>query len=189
MKRFKSLAALLLALSMTVALCACGDKQPEEENTDDPGQSQTDVQDPAQDQQSPEQGAQTQGADLEALKAQFIQDYQYSDYVDLDAARVSSVYALNADQVVSAAAFNATAGGAFPHEVVMIQAASEEAAKAIEISLTEHLDGIAMQAASYDPESEALAKACTPVVSGCYVGLFFTDHNADMTQAFQSAVS
>lgn len=188
MKRFKSLAALLLALSMVLALGACGEK-PEEETSEDPGQSQTDTQEPAQDQQTPEEGQQTQGGDLEALKAQFIQDYQYSDYVDLDAARVAAVYALNADQVVSAAAFNASAGGAFPHEVVMVQASSEEAAKAIETSFYEHLDSIAMQAASYDPESEALAKASSVVTKGCYVGLFFTDHSADMSTAFQAAVS
>ena len=187
MKRFKSLAVVLLALSLALALCACGDK-PEEADTDAPEQNVTEPQDPGSE-PAEDPGEQTQGAELEALKAQFIQDYQYSDYVDLDAARVTAVYALNADQVVGAAAFNASAGAAFPHEVVMIQACDEQAAKAIETSLYEHLDSIAMQAASYDPESEALAKASSVVTKGCYVGMFFTDHSADMSTAFQAAVS
>lgn len=182
MKRLKSLMALLMALSLVLCLCACGNDE-EEPPEDDPSQEQSEIQDdPTQDQQ--EVGT----VDLAALKAQFISDYQYSDYVDVAADRLPNIYGLNADQIVDAAAFNVTLG-AFPYEVVMIQASDEGAAAAIQTSLYEHLDGIAEQASSYDPESEALAKASQVVKEGCYVGMFFTENSADMAAAFQSAVA
>ena len=47
---------------------------------------------------------------------------------------------------------------------------------------------IADQAASYDPDSEALAKKCEVVTSGNYVGMFFSSHYDEMVSAFQNAV-
>ena len=54
--------------------------------------------------------------------------------------------------------------------------------------LTNRLSAIADQAASYDPDSEALAKKCEVVTSGNYVGMFFSSHYDEMVSAFQNAV-
>ena len=93
-----------------------------------------------------------------------------------------------ADQVVAAAGFNATSSGAFPQEIVLVQAADETAAAAVADQLTARLSSIAEQAASYDPASLELAENCSVVTQGVYVGLFFSEHYDAMVSAFQSAV-
>ena len=178
MKRLISLAALLLALSLV--LCACGDKDPEEGQGTDPS-DQTTQTDPAQSADDP--------VDLEAIKSQFLSDFDYTDYVDVDTAGLGTVYGIDTATVAACAAFNATKDGAFPHEVVMIQATDAAAAQEIQSILTNHLADIAQQAASYDPASEALAKSCGVVAYDTYVGLFFTENCKDMTEDFAAAVS
>jgi predicted small lipoprotein YifL len=182
-KRLISLAALLLALSMT--LCACGDKAPEEGQGDTPP---SDGQSTQVDAQTPPEG-EGGTVDLAAIKSQFLSDFDYKDYVDVDTAGLGAVYGIDTSKVAASAAFNATKGGAFPHEVVMIQATDEAAAKEMQTLLTNHLADIAQQAASYDPASEALAKSCGVVAYDTYVGMFFTENCKDMTEDFAAAVS
>lgn len=55
--------------------------------------------------------------------------------------------------------------------------------------LETRLSTIAEQAASYDPDSLALAEKCKVVTDGVYVGMFFSSHYDDMAAAFQSALS
>lgn len=176
MKRFLT---LLMALTMLMALAACGgDDTPE---TDPSGESsQTETQDPVTEPAA--------GVDLEALKAQMLSDAGITDYIDVPAENLSGVYGIDAAQVVSAAAFNAMTGGAFPEEVVMVQATDEAAAADVAAKLEAKLDSIAQQAASYDPDSLELAENCDVVTDGVYVGLFFTQHYDAMVSAFQGAV-
>ena len=97
-------------------------------------------------------------------------------------------YGITADQVTSSASFNATVGTAFPDEIVMVEATDAAAAQDVASKLTNRLSAIADQAASYDPDSEALAKKCEVVTSGNYVGMFFSSHYDEMVSAFQNAV-
>lgn len=175
MKRFLT---LLMALTMLLALAACGGGDQEPDTTNEPAQTETQepTNEPAAD------------VDLEALKAQMLSDAGITDYIDVPAENLSSVYGIDAAQVVSAAAFNAMTGGAFPEEVVMVQAADEAAAADVAAKLEAKLDAIAQQAASYDPDSLELAENCDVVIDGVYVGLFFTQHYDAMVSAFQSAV-
>ena len=175
MKRFLT---LLMALTMLLALAACGGGDQEPDTTNEPAQTET--QEPANEPAA--------GVDLEALKAQMLSDAGITDYIDVPAENLSSVYGIDAAQVVSAAAFNAMTGGAFPEEVVMVQAADEAAAADVAAKLEAKLDAIAQQAASYDPDSLELAENCDVVIDGVYVGLFFTQHYDAMVSAFQSAV-
>ena len=55
--------------------------------------------------------------------------------------------------------------------------------------LEARLDAIAEQAASYDPDSQALAEKCEVVTDGVYVGLFFSSHYDEMVSAFQGAIA
>ena len=179
MKRFLT---LLMALTMLLALAACGGGDQEPAPTEEPVQTET---------QEPAGGEVTEpaaGVDLEALKAQMLSDAGITDYIDVPAENLSSVYGIDAAQVVSAAAFNAMTGGAFPEEVVMVQAADEAAAADVAAKLEAKLDSIAQQAASYDPDSLELAQNCDVVIDGVYVGLLFTQHYDAMVSAFQSAV-
>ena len=54
--------------------------------------------------------------------------------------------------------------------------------------LENRLSAIAEQAASYDPDSLALAEKCKVVTDGVYVGMFFSSHYDDMVAAFQAAL-
>lgn len=175
MKRFLT---LLMALTLVLALAACGgEDEPAADNGNDASQTQN-------------EGDTTPAADvdLDALKAQMLSDAGITDYIDVPAENLSNVYGIEAEQVVSAAAFNAMTGGAFPEEVVMVQAVDEAAAAAVADKLQAKLDAIAEQAASYDPDSLELAQNCDIVTDGVYVGLFFTQHYDAMASAFQSAI-
>ena len=145
MKRFASLAALLLTLVLVLSLAACGDKNTADDNqtTDQPSTTQpADNGDAAQ-----TNGATTGSVDLAALRDQLIADCGYTDTLPV-----------------------------------------ETAAQDVASKLTNRLSAIADQAASYDPDSEALAKKCEVVTSGNYVGMFFSSHYDEMVSAFQNAV-
>lgn len=176
MKRFLT---LLMALTLVLALAACGGEEQPADTGSDNDASQT---------QNEGDTTPAAGVDLEALKAQMLSDAGITDYIDVPAENLSNVYGIEAEQVVSAAAFNAMTGGAFPEEVVMVQAVDEAAAAAVADKLQAKLDAIAEQAASYDPDSLELAQSCDIVTDGVYVGLFFTQHYDAMASAFQSAI-
>ena len=179
MKRFASLTALLLTLVLVLSLAACGDKNTADDNqtTDQPSTTQ-----PAAN------GATTGSVDLAALRDQLIADCGYTDTLPVETAGLESTYGITADQVTSSASFNATVGTAFPDEIVMVEATDAAAAQDVASKLTNRLSAIADQAASYDPDSEALAKKCEVVTSGNYVGMFFSSHYDEMVSAFQNAV-
>lgn len=183
MKRFASLTALLLTLVLVLSLAACGDKNTADDNQ--PGTTQpADNGDAAQ-----TNGATTGSVDLAALRDQLIADCGYTDTLPLETAMLESTYGITADQVTSSASFNATVGTAFPDEIVMVEATDAAAAQDVASKLTNRLSAIADQAASYDPDSEALAKKCEVVTSGNYVGMFFSSHYDEMVSAFQNAVA
>ena len=117
-----------------------------------------------------------------------IADCGYTDTLPVETAGLESTYGITADQVTSSASFNATVGTAFPDEIVMVEATDAAAAQDVASKLTNRLSAIADQAASYDPDSEALAKKCEVVTSGNYVGMFFSSHYDEMVSAFQNAV-
>lgn len=176
----KCFLTLLMALTMMLTMAACGGDDTPEAADPSGESSQTETQDPATEP--------ADGVDLEALKAQMLSDAGITDYIDVPAEKAVSTYGLDAAKVVSAAAFNAMTGGAFPEEVVMVQATDEAAAADVAAKLESKLDSIAQQAASYDPDSLELAENCDVVTSGVYVGLFFSQHYDAMVSAFQSAV-
>lgn len=183
MKRVFALMMALMALTMMLTLTACGGDEPEE--TTDPAQTETVEPGTEEGTETPDPAA---GADLAGLMAQMISDAGIADYIDVPAENLPNVYGIDGAQVVNAAAFNAMTGGAFPEEVVMIQAVDEAAAADIAAKLEGRLTAIADQAASYDPASLELAENCDVVTSGVYVGLFFSNHYDAMVSAFQSAV-
>lgn len=185
MKRVFALMMALMALTMMLTLTACGGDEPEEPA--DTTQTET-VEPGTESEETTEPVEPAAGADLAAVMAQMISDAGITDYIDVPAENLSNVYGIDGAQVVNAAAFNAMTGGAFPEEVVMVQAVDEAAAADIAAKLSNRLTSIADQAASYDPASLELAENCDVVTSGVYVGLFFSNHYDAMVSAFQSAV-
>ena len=167
MKRIHVLMTALLALLLALGLTACGG----DTSTDQQGEPDT-----------------PKTVDLAVLRDQIKADCDIQDALDVDAAQLEGLYGITADQVAAAASFTASSGAAFPQEIVMVQAVDETAAAAVQTKLQERLTTIADQAASYDPDSLALAEACTVVKDGVYVGLFFSPDHEAMTSAFEAAV-
>ena len=184
MKRVFSLLMALLALTMMLTLTACGGDEAEEA----PAPEQTETVEPGTEEGSEVESGATVEVDLAALMAQMISDAGIADYMEVPAENLSNVYGIDAAQVVNAAAFNAMTGGAFPEEVVMVQAVDEAAAADIAAKMEGRLTAIADQAASYDPASLELAENCDVVTCGVYVGMFFSNHYDAMVSAFQSTV-
>ena len=177
MKRFATLTAVLLSLVLVLSLAACGGEETTETTETDPA-TQTETQEPAG------TDTDTTGAvDLAALREKMVADYQLTDVLELETA-----YGISADLVKSSASFNAASGAAFPQEIVMVEAADENAAAQVAEKLTNRLSSIAEQAASYDPDSLALAEKCTVVTDGVYVGMFFSTNYDGMVADFQAAV-
>lgn len=177
MKRLLSLAAILLTLTMVLSLAACGEDPAPAENQNEETNSQGEVVDQP-----------TAGADLAALRTQLLTDCGLTDYVEVETDALATVYGIDTAQVVSSASFNAMTGAAFPDEIVMVQAADETAAADVAAKLESRLGAIAEQAASYDPDSQALAEKCKVVTDGVYVGMFFSSHYDEMVSAFQNAI-
>ena len=172
MKRIVSLAAIVLTLTMALSLAACGEEPGTNENTEN-GQNQT---------SSNETG---KTVDLAALRTQFVTDYSLTDVLE----GLNNLYGITEDMVKNSASFSASSGAAFAQEVVMVEAVDESAAATVAEKLETRLSTIAEQAASYDPDSLALAEKCKVVTDGVYVGMFFSSHYDDMAAAFQSALS
>ena len=173
MKRLFVLMAAILAL--TAALSACGDSAEPVQETATEAAAET--------------SAQPAAADLAGLAERMLSETGITDSIPVSADALAAVYGIDPAQIVSAAGFNASAAGAFPQEIVMIQAADEVAAAEIRSRLSSRLDSIAEQAASYDPDSQALAEKCSVVTKGNYVGLFFSEHYDALVEAFQNGVS
>lgn len=174
MKRFVSFAALVLSLVMVLSLAACGGDKPTQEPAGDNSTSTT---------------TDTKKVDLAAVRTQIIDQCQITGNGDVETDGLSRLYGISADQVASSASFSAPSGGAFPQEIVMVEAKDEAAAADIQAKLESRLKGIADQAASYDPESLALAEKCKVVTSGVYVGMFFSAQYDTMVSIFQEAVA
>lgn len=179
MKRFTTLAAVLMTLVMVLSLAACGEETTPTDTTDTDTQSQSETTDPQQT---------TDSVDLAALRDQMIADYELTDTLPVETAALENAYGITADLVKSSASFNAASGAAFPQEIVMVEAVDENAAAQVAEKLTNRLSSIAEQAASYDPDSLALAEKCTVVTDGVYVGMFFSTNYDGMVADFQAAV-
>lgn len=189
MKRFASLAALLMTLVLALSLTACGgDKTSDDSQTNDQPTSTTTETNGSTTNEGGDTNATTGTVDLAALRDQLIADCGYTDTLPVETAGLEAAYGITADEVASSASFQATVGTAFPDEIVMVEATDATAAQDVATKLSNRLTAIADQAASYDPDSEALAKKCEVVTSGNYVGLFFSTHYDEMVSAFQNAV-
>ena len=105
--------------------------------------------------------------DLAALRTQFVTDYSLTDVLEVETEGLNNLYGITEDMVKNSASFSAT----------------------VAEKLETRLSTIAEQAASYDPDSLALAEKCKVVTDGVYVGMFFSSHYDDMAAAFQSALS
>ena len=195
MKRILSITVALLLLMLALAACGGNSEEPAEtestevtETTEEPAETTEESAEPAGEvEEAAETVAET--SDLMALANQMIQEAGITDAIPVSAEALTNVYGLDPAQIVSAAGYNAASGGAFPQEIVLVQASSADNAAAVAQAFTNRLSDIAAQAESYDPDSLALAQKCSVVTNGDYVGLFFSEHYDQFVDLFQNGLN
>ncbi len=129
----------------------------------------------------------TVSVDLTAVKNAIVAGAGVSDPLDVPTARLENLYGIDTSLVKQAASF-VTIEGAFPDEIVMIEAVSEEAAEIIQVLLGIRLSEVKEQSKSYDPENYALAQQCTVGRKGAFVSMFLAPEHAKMEAIFDSYV-
>ena len=195
MKRILSITVALLLLMLALAACGGNSEEPAEtestevtETTEEPAETTEESAEPAEEvEEAAETVAET--SDLMALANQMIQEAGITDALPVSAEALTNVYGLDPAQIVAAAGYNAASGGAFPQEIVLVQASSADNAAAVAQAFTNRLSDIAAQAESYDPDSLALAQKCSVVTNGDYVGLFFSEHYDQFVDLFQNGLN
>ena len=195
MKRILSITVALLLLMLALAACGGNSEEPAETEstevtatTEEPAET---TEEPAEPAEEVEEAAETvaETSDLMALANQMIQEAGITDAIPVSAEALTNVYGLDPAQIVAAAGYNAASGGAFPQEIVLVQASSADNAAAVAQAFTNRLSDIAAQAESYDPDSLALAQKCSVVTNGDYVGLFFSEHYDQFVDLFQNGLN
>ena len=195
MKRILSITVALLLLMLALAACGGNSEEPAEtestevtETTEEPAETTEETAEPAEEvEEAAETVAET--SDLMAPANQMIQEAGITDAIPVSAEALTNVYGLDPAQIVAAAGYNAASGGAFPQEIVLVQASSADNAAAVAQAFTNRLSDIAAQAESYDPDSLALAQKCSVVTNGDYVGLFFSEHYDQFVDLFQNGLN
>lgn len=124
--------------------------------------------------------------DLASVKQTMITDLQIVDPLDIPAERLEDLYNISAESVKTSACF-ITMGGAFPDEIVMVEAVDAKAAQEIAQKLEARLADVTNQAQNYDADSFALLKACKVETAGNYVHLFISAQSAQMREIFNAA--
>lgn len=173
MNNMKKILGVTLAV-LTLSLAACS-KAPANETTT-AGDTETTI-----------SAEQTGAVDLAALKASMIEKLQITNTVDMASDRLTALYGIDAADIADSACF-ITMEGAFPDEIVMIKAASADAAGRIAEKLGVKLEDVLNQSKNYDADNYAIAQTCKVVTKGDYVSLFISAKHVDMESMFDEAV-
>lgn len=131
-------------------------------------------------------GQETVTKDITAIKDTIISQLEITEALDLPAERLLDLYGIEASQIKISACF-ITMGGAFPDEIVMVEAVDAAAAKTVAEKLEARLADVKNQAQNYDAESYALLEKCKVSTNGLYVTLFISAKSADMQSIFDKA--
>ncbi len=123
--------------------------------------------------------------DLTAARDAILAECGIADYLDMEPILFSNLYDIGEEEYVQYAAF-VTMSGIFPHEIVMFEAADEDAAADIVVKLERRLAEIMNQAELYDPENYALAQKCGVDRDGLYITFFMSPEAARMREIFAS---
>lgn len=197
---------LAMVMLLTVCFSGCGtneapvtenspEKQVAEETQPDKAESTPDTPDeekapseeaPAEE-PAPKEENKAPSVDLGTVKNAIVSGAGVVDPLDVPTSRLESLYGIDTSLVKQAASF-VTIEGAFPDEIVMIEAVSEEAAEMIQVLLGIRLSEVKEQSKSYDPENYALAQQCTVGRKGAFVSMFLAPQHAKMKAIFDSYV-
>ncbi len=207
MKKLSALLAIIMVASM--CLTGCGNKKetannekvnPEnkaEVTIDSQNEEETDekqdvkeeapVSEEKPEAKPAEEEKSSAAVNLESVKNAIITIVGIQDPLDVPTSRLSSLYGIESSLVKQSACF-VTIEGAFPDEIVMIEAVDEAAANSIKALLDNRLEEVKEQSKSYDAENYALAQQCSVDKKGCFVTMFLTPQHANMKVIYNGVV-
>ena len=110
-----------------------------------------------------------------------------TDALDFNDNAVEMLYSIKKEDVKQFAGFS-VAQGTFPHEIVMIEAANEEAGQRIEKAFEAKISSFAEQSKNYDAENYALAKKCKVQKNGNYFAMFLSPDYEDILGIYEKHV-
>ena len=128
-------------------------------------------------------GAEPATKDITAIKEQIVTELAIEGAMDVPTERLLDLYGIEAESVKSSACF-VTMGGAFPDEIVMIEAVDSAAVKVVAEKLEARLADVSNQAQNYDAESYAQFQKCKVQTDGVYVALFISAQATEMQKLF-----
>ena len=128
-------------------------------------------------------GAEPVTKDIAAIKEQIVTELAVEGAMDIPTERLLDLYGIEAKAVKSSACF-VTIGGAFPDEIIMVEAVDSAAAKEIAQKLESRLADVSNQAQNYDAESYAQFQKCKVQTEGVYVALFISAQAEQMQKLF-----
>lgn len=131
-------------------------------------------------------GGSNVSVDITQVKNTILTDLEVVDPLDLPTERLQDLYGIAPEKVKTSACF-ITMGGAFPDEIVMVEAVDAAAAKEIADKLDARLADVKNQAQNYDADSYALLEKCEVRTTGVYVTLFISALSSEMQNIFDSA--
>lgn len=206
MKRLSALLAIIMIAAMCVT--GCGNKKEALENKETNSGNKAEVNADSQNEETDEKQSAEEDApvseeksqtelaqekesstsvSLEAIKNTIITIVGVADPLDVPTSRLSSLYGIEPSLVKQSACF-VTIEGAFPDEIVMIEAVNEEAAVSIKSLLNNRLAEVKEQSKSYDAENYALAQQCSVEKKGLFVSMFLTPQHANMKVIYDGLV-
>ncbi len=95
------------------------------------------------------------------------------DGLQLNENSANALYGIDAADMKQCVGFSVMSG-TFPHEVVMIEAANDDAAKRIEEAFNSKIEAFTQQSKNYDAENYALAQKCEVQKSGNFYAMFLS---------------
>lgn len=128
------------------------------------------------------------GTGLAAVRDQIITSLQITDYAEMDNGRLLDVYGIEEADLTQSASF-VIMSGAYPYEIVLVEAVDDAAAGRIAEKLQARLDEVRNQYKDYDAEAYAMAQKCSVDTDGLTVSLFLSPERDTMRKILTDALA
>lgn len=133
-------------------------------------------------------GSQQKTYDLDSIAASFMETLADSEPLKMENAAISDLYNTDPADVKNAVCIVTMGGtGAFPDEIIMMEAVDDAAAGRIQSKLEARLADVTNQAQNYDADSLALFQSCKVERFGNYVNLFISPDAQTLREIFAAA--
>lgn len=175
MKKIISLVLVVFVLVLSFAGCA----ENETKEIEDVTRAETEVSedDGKNTEESTEEEtaseASTSSVNLADINQEIMDEIDVKDSLQLNEKSAKALYGIEASDMKQCVGFSVMSG-TFPHEVVMIEASDDAAAKRIEEAFNSKIEAFTQQSKNYDAANYALAQKCEVQKNGMFYAMFLS---------------